>query len=70
MAGGVPAGGGDGGADGAATPVERLTGVAYYTREQLEDSPSRRDGVSAAQEAEWRTEYTAIVSEAGMRLRM
>jgi hypothetical protein len=53
-----------------AQPVERLSGVVYYTREQLEDSPSRRDGISAAQEAEWRAEYSALVSEAGMRLRM
>lgn len=53
------------------SPVERLTGVGYYSRAQLEDdSPSRRDGISAAQEAEWRAEYTAIISEAGMRLRM
>jgi hypothetical protein len=52
-------------------PVERLTGVTYYSRAQLEQgSPSRRDGVSAEQEAEWRAEYTAIISEAGMRLRM
>jgi len=51
-------------------PVERLSGVVYYSREQLEASPSRRDGISAAQEAEWRAEYSAIVSEAGMRLRM
>lgn len=57
--------------DGAGPAVvERLTGVTYYSREQLEDSPSRRDGVSAAQEADWRAEYTAIISEAGMRLRM
>lgn len=52
------------------TPVERLSGVVYYTREQLEDSPSRRDGISAALEEAWRAEYTAMVSEAGMRLRM
>lgn len=56
--------------DDEAQPVERLSGVVYYTRDQLEDSPSRRDGVSAAQEAQWRAEYSAIVSEAGMRLRM
>lgn len=53
-----------------AAPVERLTSVPYYTREQLDDSPTRRDGVSAEQEAEWRAEYTALISEAGMRLRM
>lgn len=65
----APEGPQDGGPD--PQPVERLTGVSYdYTREQLANSPSRRDGISAAQEAEWRAEYTAIVSEAGMRLRM
>jgi hypothetical protein len=51
--------------------VERLSGVDYdYTSAQLADSPTRRDGVSAEQEDLWRWEYTAVISEAGMRLRM
>jgi hypothetical protein len=52
------------------TAVERLTCVTYFTREQLADSPTRRDGITAEQEAQWRWEYTALMSEAGMRLRM
>lgn len=56
--------------EGAPQPVERLQGVSYLSRVEVDDSPSRRDGVSAEQEAEWRAEYSAIISEAGMRLRM
>jgi hypothetical protein len=56
--------------EGAPQPVERLSGVSYLSRLEVDDSPSRRDGVSAEQEADWRAEYSGIISEAGMRLRM
>ncbi len=54
----------------AAAGMSVLGGIRYYTREELCNTPSRKDGVTAEKEQEFRRQYVKVITEAGIRLRM
>eukprot|EP00775_Hariotina_reticulata_P004713 gene4713-4963_t len=43
-------------------------GLPLYTRQQLESSPSQRDGMDPRKEAQWRRQYTHFISDVGKAL--
>lgn len=50
---------------------EGAAGSWYVTRDEVErGSPSRRDGVGAAKEAELRATYCSFIRDVGLRLQL
>lgn len=47
-------------------PVRRW----YFTKQEIEDSPSRRDGISTKKESHLRSLYCSFLQEIGMKLKV
>lgn len=45
-------------------------GLPYYSREELQQSPSLKDGLEPYREAQFRTQYTYFISEVGRNLQV
>eukprot|EP01135_Chromosphaera_perkinsii_P001571 Nk52_evm41s207 gene=Nk52_evmTU41s207 len=47
-----------------------MSGRWYFTKEQIKDSPSRKSGIPAAKEAEYRVDGAAVIQDIGMNMKL